>query len=52
MRELTGIPQAKAVEIYGFIALFNGLGRFFWGAVSDRLGRGWADLVHRVTREA
>jgi MFS transporter, OFA family, oxalate/formate antiporter len=39
MRELTGALPATAVAVYGFIALFNGIGRFFWGAVSDRIGR-------------
>jgi MFS family permease len=39
MRELTGAPPATAVAVYGGIALANGLGRFFWGAVSDRIGR-------------
>jgi len=39
LRELTGAPAATAVAVYGTIALANGLGRFFWGAVSDRLGR-------------
>lgn len=39
MRELTGVPPATAVAVYGAIALANGLGRFFWGAVSDRVGR-------------
>jgi MFS family permease len=39
MRELTGIEPKRASTIYGLIALFNGLGRFFWGAVSDRTGR-------------
>jgi MFS family permease len=45
MRELTGAAPATALAIYGFIALFNGLGRFFWGAVSDRIGRNWAYLL-------
>jgi MFS transporter, OFA family, oxalate/formate antiporter len=45
MRELTGAPPATALAIYGFIALFNGLGRFFWGAVSDRIGRNLAYLL-------
>jgi len=45
MRELTGVPPATALSIYGFIALFNGLGRFFWGAVSDRIGRNMAYLL-------
>jgi MFS transporter, OFA family, oxalate/formate antiporter len=45
MRELTGAAPATALAVYGFIALFNGLGRFFWGAVSDRIGRNWAYLL-------
>ncbi len=45
MRELTGAPPATALAVYGFIALFNGLGRFFWGAVSDRIGRNLAYLL-------
>jgi nitrate/nitrite transporter NarK len=45
MRELTGVPPSRALSIYGFIALFNGLGRFFWGAVSDRIGRNMAYLL-------
>jgi MFS transporter, OFA family, oxalate/formate antiporter len=28
-----------AISTYAFVAVFNGLGRFFWGAVSDRIGR-------------
>jgi OFA family oxalate/formate antiporter-like MFS transporter len=45
MRELTGAPPATALAVYGFIALFNGLGRFFWGAVSDRIGRNMAYVL-------
>jgi MFS family permease len=37
--ELTGIPADRAVAVYGAIAVANGLGRFLWGAVSDRIGR-------------
>jgi MFS transporter, OFA family, oxalate/formate antiporter len=37
--ELTGATPALAGQVYGFLAVFNGLGRFFWGSVSDRLGR-------------
>ncbi|MBV8244931.1 MAG: OFA family MFS transporter, partial [Candidatus Eremiobacteraeota bacterium] len=37
--DLTGATAAVAGSIYGLLAVFNGLGRFFWGAVSDRLGR-------------
>jgi MFS family permease len=52
MRELTGAPAATAVSVYGLIALFNGLGRFFWGAVSDRLGRNLAYLLIYGTQVA
>jgi MFS family permease len=45
MRELTGAAPATALAVYGFIALFNGLGRFFWGAVSDRIGRNMAYVL-------
>ena len=40
--DLTGATAAAAGAIYGFLAVFNGLGRFFWGAVSDRIGRNMA----------
>jgi MFS family permease len=39
MRELTGAAPAAAAAVYGTIALANALGRFLWGAVSDRFGR-------------
>jgi MFS family permease len=45
MRELTGAPADTAVAVYGVIALFNGLGRLVWGAVSDRIGRNAAYLL-------
>jgi MFS family permease len=38
VKALTG----EAISVYAFVAIFNGLGRFFWGAVSDRLGRNTA----------
>jgi MFS transporter, OFA family, oxalate/formate antiporter len=37
--DLTGASAAVAGVVYGYVAVCNGLGRFFWGAVSDRLGR-------------
>jgi MFS family permease len=52
MRELTGAAPPTALAIYGFIALFNGIGRFFWGAVSDRIGRGRAFLLIYGTQVA
>jgi len=39
MRELTGATLAVTAAVYGTIALANALGRFLWGAVSDRAGR-------------
>jgi nitrate/nitrite transporter NarK len=45
MRELTRVAPETALAVYGFIALFNGLGRFFWGAVSDRIGRNLAYIL-------
>ncbi|HTV92129.1 MAG TPA: OFA family MFS transporter [Verrucomicrobiae bacterium] len=38
--DLTGLGAAVVAPIYGLLAIFNGLGRFFWGSVSDRIGRG------------
>ncbi len=37
--ELTSAAPAAAAQVYGILAVFNGLGRFFWGSISDRLGR-------------
>jgi OFA family oxalate/formate antiporter-like MFS transporter len=39
MRELTGMPAADAAGLYAMLAICNGLGRLFWGTLSDRLGR-------------
>jgi MFS family permease len=39
----------SAIAAYAFVAIFNGLGRFFWGAISDRLGRNTAyALIYAV----
>jgi MFS family permease len=35
IKALTG----TAITAYAFVAIFNALGRFFWGAISDRIGR-------------
>ena len=37
--EMAGLTQASAAAAVGILAVFNGLGRLFWGAVSDRIGR-------------
>ena len=52
MRELSGAAPAEAAAFYGAIALCNGLGRFFWGAVSDRIGRNLAYLLVYGTQAA
>jgi len=39
MRELTGLSAGEAAGLYALVAVCNGLGRFFWGALSDRIGR-------------
>jgi len=38
MEELTNLTPAMVAAAYGGVALFNALGRFFWGAISDRIG--------------
>ncbi|HET7766448.1 MAG TPA: OFA family MFS transporter, partial [Burkholderiales bacterium] len=38
MEELTRVAPAMVAATYGGVALFNALGRFFWGAISDRIG--------------
>ncbi|HHX94846.1 MAG TPA: OFA family MFS transporter [Clostridia bacterium] len=37
--EMAGLTQASAAAAVGILAVFNGLGRIFWGAMSDRIGR-------------
>lgn len=39
MQELTGSAPARVAAVYGGVAVFNALGRFFWGTLSDRIGR-------------
>ena len=52
MRELTKISPEKALSVYGLLALFNGIGRFFWGALSDRIGRNLAYVLIYGTQVA
>jgi MFS transporter, OFA family, oxalate/formate antiporter len=39
LSDLTSLAASAAAPLYGLIAIFNALGRFFWGSVSDRIGR-------------
>lgn len=39
MRDITGMTAPQAASLYGLLALFNGLGRLAWGALSDRISR-------------
>ena len=39
LSDLTTQTAAIVAPLYGLLAIFNGLGRFFWGSVSDRIGR-------------
>lgn len=39
MRDVTGMSAPQAASLYGFLAIFNGLGRLIWGAISDRISR-------------
>jgi OFA family oxalate/formate antiporter-like MFS transporter len=38
-QQLVGLSAVSAAGIVGVISIFNGLGRVFWAAVSDYLGR-------------
>jgi MFS transporter, OFA family, oxalate/formate antiporter len=40
MQELTGLPPKTVAAAFGGAAVANVAGRLFWGAVSDRFGRG------------
>ncbi len=38
-QQIAGLSVAEAAVIVGMLGFFNGGGRIFWGATSDRLGR-------------
>ncbi|MCW3491579.1 MFS transporter [Dethiobacter alkaliphilus] len=38
-QEIAGLTVTEAAAIVGMLGLFNGGGRIFWGAASDKLGR-------------
>lgn len=37
--EMVGLTKETAAAAVGILAIFNGMGRLFWGAMSDRIGR-------------
>lgn len=37
--EMVGLTKETAAAAVGILAIFNGVGRLFWGAMSDRIGR-------------
>ena len=37
--EVTGVSAIVAAGLVGLIAIFNGVGRVFWGSISDLIGR-------------
>jgi nitrate/nitrite transporter NarK len=36
--ELTQLSAAAIAPLFGVVSVFNAAGRFFWGAISDRIG--------------
>jgi OFA family oxalate/formate antiporter-like MFS transporter len=38
LADLTKFPPAAIAPLFGLVSVFNALGRFFWGAISDRIG--------------
>lgn len=37
--EMAGLSKEAAAAAVGVLAIFNGFGRLFWGAISDKIGR-------------
>ena len=38
LADLTGLSAGNIAPLFGLVSVFNALGRFFWGAISDRIG--------------
>jgi nitrate/nitrite transporter NarK len=38
LADLTKVSAAAIAPLFGLISIFNAAGRFFWGAISDRIG--------------
>ena len=43
--EVGGASEAAAATLVSLIAVFNGIGRFLWAALSDVIGRKWTFLT-------
>lgn len=43
--EIGGASEAAAATLVSLIAIFNGIGRFLWAALSDAIGRKWTFLA-------
>ncbi|MGG7034249.1 MAG: OFA family MFS transporter [Flavobacterium sp.] len=43
-KEVTGMSPAQTTMFVAIIGLFNGIGRLFWSAISDKIG-GWATFM-------
>lgn len=43
--ELVGLTKEAAAAAVGILAIFNGLGRLFWGTMSDKIGRNGSLLL-------
>lgn len=38
LSDLTGLAPTEIAPLFGVVSIFNAVGRFFWGAISDRIG--------------
>jgi OFA family oxalate/formate antiporter-like MFS transporter len=38
LSDLTRLASAEIAPLFGLVSIFNAVGRFFWGAISDRIG--------------
>jgi MFS family permease len=38
LSDLTRLPPAEIAPLFGIVSIFNAVGRFFWGGISDRIG--------------
>jgi MFS family permease len=38
LSDLTRLPPAEIAPLFGVLSVFNAIGRFLWGGISDRIG--------------